>query len=392
MLFLQIKYIIKASVGALLLFILSGCVSHKSNSYVPVHNSSYQDIYTYKSKQISKKSHLIKPYKKKKKPKKIVRPKKIILQKEKVKLFNQELEAYALQKTTVKVYPFPSNKLRGMMGKSWYKLSSRGNPVNRLIDSNTFCFNKTSSRRFQTPYYKVIFDEPMKIKNIFIHHDEEAYNDKDVKIALKPSLYKLKVKNNTDKYYIYSKAESYSKYKITNYIKQNSTLVDGLNYSSSEFLPEIYIAFDDLQDLYSTSFINIKKAPTIEVEGYSIKSVVFNTLKTRNSKIYNEALVRQIFIKDKKLYRMIQKNVRKFILPRHSIARLPIVGKKKIERKKEKRKKKVKTKKKVKSIFFDDSDVIYHPSTGIKVSTHVKKLKTGYTKQNDDFIDFSKGY
>ena len=239
--------------------------------------------------------------------------------KEIIKLFNQEFD-YPKEQISITPRLYPSTHLKGKMGHSFYKWDD----VPRDISSSTFCFKKTGSRRFDVPYYAVKFKYPIVIKNILIYHTEEAYDDRGQKIAIRPALYCIKDKERSEGSYVFSKANYGYYYQATESIdKKSGVRVDSLNFDRDKPLKQIFLAFDDLQDLSSTSYINLKKKPMIKIEGYSVEAVVLNALKTREDREYNEKLVREVGFKNTRLFRLIQKNANKCKLPKSSVAYLP---------------------------------------------------------------------
>ena len=237
---------------------------------------------------------------------------------EKIKLFNQEFDMP--EPVVVKAKLYPSNKLKGKMNDSWYYID--GHP--RKINSKTFCFSQTSSRRFQVPYYALKFPSKMIINNVFIYHTEEAYNDKKESIKINPYLYKTKDRENMKTYALFNRNELYETNKVTKFVDVNSsTNIDAINYYSNEPIKQLFIAFDDLQDMAPTKYIKIKKKPIFKIDGYSPELVVLNALKKRKDLNYNEKLVREVGFKDARLFRKIQQKVRTLKLPKASVARLP---------------------------------------------------------------------
>lgn len=236
----------------------------------------------------------------------------------KITLYNQEFDMPKPVEVDVRLYP--STHLKGKMGESWYEFTDIG----RKIYSNTFCFLETGSRRFQTPYYALKFKYPMIVSNVVIFHTEEAYNDKGKQIHINPALYKIRDKEWMKSSYVFSRASYSEKNHITSYTDTNSTLkIDSLNFHKPKPLKQIFLAFDDIQNLKKTSSIDIKKNPIIKIEGYSVEAVVMNALRTRKDTAYNEKLVREVGFKNVRLFRTIQKNVKKLKLPKSSVARLP---------------------------------------------------------------------
>jgi len=384
MLYLRLRLMLQSSVVFVTFFMMSGCAS----SY---NELSSKNSYTYK---------LPKPLKKKELPK-------IKLDSQKVMLFNQKLQAYGLYSVNVELFPRPTNKLKGKMGESWYS----SNVLKRPFYDSTFFFSKTKSKRFSIPYYKIKLETPMRVNNIYIYHDEKAYDSKGKKIALKPAQYRVKAQDNKGSLYTHSDMDTMTYGKEVAIDSDIMTIkklqdakgkpVDGLNVFSDKDFSEVYLAFDDLEYLSPTKFINVKKVPTIKVEGYSEKAAVFNALRTRSDKEYNEKLVREIGFKDKKLFRSIQKNVKGFKLPKDSLARLPIdVSIKYALRNHAKILKtgrymaKSGSFKHLKSTFiiFDESSV-YHPTTSVEVAKKTSKLKRGDINKNVKYkdLDFSKG-
>ncbi len=237
---------------------------------------------------------------------------------EKITLFNQEFNMP--EPVEVKVSLYPSNTLKGKMNYSWYTIGSHP----RKINSQTFCFSETSSRRFQTPYYALKFPSKMIIKNVLIYHTEEAYNDKKEAIKINPYLYMVKDRENMETFYLYNRNELYETNKVTKFVDVNTnTNIDAINYYSNEPIKQLFIAFDDLQDMAPTKYIEIKKKPIFKIDGYSPELVVLHALKTRKDLDYNEKLVREVGFKDARLFRKIQKKVKTLKLPKASVARLP---------------------------------------------------------------------
>ena len=319
-------------------------------------------------------------------------------EKEKIKLFNQEFEMPSSSTTaTVKLYP--ATQLKGKKGDSWYDWDS----INRTTNNQTYYFSETTSKRFPMPYFAVKFKSPMIISAILIYRDEVAYNDKGNKITLNPNLYLVKDKKSNksmDWGAPYSKTNQYHHNKVTeNVDMSNNIKYDHLNYWSKKPLKNIYIAIDDLSGIQSTKYIDLKKNPTIKVEGYSIQGVVISALKTRTDKDYNEELVREVGFKDTKLFRSIQKDAKNLNLPKSSIAHLPKDVNIKYALKNHA--KIIKTERylatngkyksfKTKAIF--DSSYKYNPNHKIKVTgkkATMKKTKSSH--QTADYIDFSQG-
>lgn len=236
----------------------------------------------------------------------------------KITLYNQEFDMPKPIKVDVRLYP--STHLKGKMGESWYHFSN----TDRKIHQDSFCFSETQSRRFQVPYYALKFKYPMIVSHVLIFHTEEGYNDTGKSIQIDPALYMIKDKEGSKAAYIYSKGSYNEKDQITSYTDKNSSIrIDSIQYDEEKPLKQIFLAFDDLQNLENTRHINIKKKPIIKIDGYSIESVVIDALKTRTDKEYNEKLVREVGFKNARLFRTIQKNVKKLKLPKSSIARLP---------------------------------------------------------------------
>ena len=237
---------------------------------------------------------------------------------EKITLFNQEFEMPEPMEVKVRLYP--SNTLKGKMNDSWYYID--GHP--RKINDTTFCFSQTSSRRFQVPYYALKFPSKMIIKNVLIYHTEEAYNDKKEAIKINPYLYKVKDRENMKTYALFNRNELYETNQVTKFVDVNSsTNIDAINYYSNKPIKQLFIAFDDLQDMTPTKYIRIKKKPIFKIDGYSPELVVLYALKTRKDLDHNEKLVREVGFKDARLFRKIQKKVKTLKLPKASVARLP---------------------------------------------------------------------
>jgi hypothetical protein len=237
---------------------------------------------------------------------------------EKITLFNQEFDMP--EPVVIKSKLYPSNKLKGKINDSWYYID--GHP--RKINYKTFCFSQTSSRRFQVPYYALKFPSKMIINNVYIYHTEEAYNDKKESIKINPYLYKTKDRENMKTYALFNRNELYETNKVTKFIDVNSsTNIDAINYYSTTPIKQLFIAFDDLQDMAPTKYIVIKKKPIFKIDGYSPELVVLAALKTRKDLDYNEKLVREVGFKDAQLFRKIQRKVRTLNLPKSSVARLP---------------------------------------------------------------------
>jgi len=243
-----------------------------------------------------------------------------IKQDTKIKLYNQEFD-YPEPTEVSLVRLYPSSHLKGRMGENINAYN--WDDVPRNIDNQTFCFTKTGSRRFDIPYFSIKFKSPMIIRNILIYHTEVAYNDKKQKIDINPSLYLLKDKDRMKNQYVFSKA-SREKYKLSERIDANTSIrIDSIGFKRSKALKQIFLAFDDLQDLSPTKYIDMKKNPTIKIDGYSVSGVVLSALKTRTDKSYNEKLVREVGFKNAKLFRMIQKKAKTLNLPKSSVAHLP---------------------------------------------------------------------
>jgi hypothetical protein len=315
-----------------------------------------------------------------------------------VTLFNQELSYSALQTAKVKLYPYHSKHLKGKLYYSWYSIPK----IRRSQDYHTFCFSKTSSKRFSTPYYKVMFSEPTKIDQIYIFHTEKAYDDRGKKISIEPALYKVKQDPNTHSFLPYT-ANNYDDITTIKKFVEKGIKVDGINWwtNKKEYVKEIYISIDDLQNMNLTKYVNITKTPTIKVAGYSVKSVVFDTLKQRKSLQENESLVKTIFQTDSKLFRAIQKNRNSFKLPKKSYAKLPLdidisYARKyyakiiKTGRYMDKNGRYKHTKRA--NSFFDTSGT-YKSTLSVKVKGEKVKtvIKSGSAHKSSSFIDFSKG-
>jgi len=237
---------------------------------------------------------------------------------EKITLFNQEFDMPEPVAVEAKLYP--SKTLKGKMNYSWYSYDN----LRREIGYETFCFLETSSRRFQIPYYALKFPSKMIINNVLIYHTEEAYNDKKKPIKINPYLYEIKDKENMKDGYAYSRKDLYRTNKLTKYIDTaTSVKIDSLNFNSQKPLTQLFVAFDDLQDMAPTKYIEIKKKPIFKIDGYSPELVVLHALKTRKDLNYNEKLVREVGFKDARLFRKIQKKVKTLKLPKSSVARLP---------------------------------------------------------------------
>ena len=232
----------------------------------------------------------------------------------KIKLYKQEFDMPAPVSVSVKLYP--STHLKGNMGFSWYRF----NNTDRTINYDSFCFSKTKSRRFPTPYYALKFPYPLIVSNVLVYHNELAFNDKKQRVEISPNLYRIKDSETMKNPYLFSYEETnnFEKYQD----KKTKLRVDSLNLDSKKSLNQIFLTFDDLEAVSYTRYIDVKKKPTVKVEGYSVEKVVFHALRTRNDKIYNEALVREISLKNKNLFRKIQRNVKSFKLPKKSIARV----------------------------------------------------------------------
>ena len=280
-----IKIILKITIFGVILLTTSGCI-HR------IHIPKATDVQVLEEPKKSKKS-------------------------EKITLFNQEFDMPEPIEIEARLYP--SNHLKGKIGYSWYEVIGQ----KREIDSSTFCFKETSSRRFQTPYYALKFPS-MTVKNILIYHTEEAYNDKNEHIKINPYLYEIKDKENMKSAYIFNRGDLYDINQLTKYkALDNDIIIDSLNLNLGKPLTQLFISFDDLQDMAPTKYIEIKKKPIFKIDGYSPELVVLNALKTRKDLNYNEKLVREVGFKDARLFRKIQKKVKTLKLPKSSVARLP---------------------------------------------------------------------
>ena len=243
---------------------------------------------------------------------------------EKITLFNQEFDMPEPIEAEVKLYP--SNKLKGGMadgsvGENQAMLIMKKATKSLKLDS--FKFSKTTSRRFNIPYYALNFP-PMIIKSIQIYHTEKAYNNNKQLVEINPYIYKLKDKDYTKSYYLFSRRNLHTENQVTKYKDLSTGIkIDSLNYHSSKPIKQLFIAFDDLQDMAPTTYIEIKKKPIFKIDGYSPELVVLHALKTRKDLDYNEKLVREVGFKDARLFRKIQKKVKTLKLPKSSVARLP---------------------------------------------------------------------
>ena len=158
---------------------------------------------------------------------------------EKITLFNQEFDMPEPIEVIARLYP--SSHLEGKMGDSWYEIIGQEREINR----KTFCFNETSSRRFQTPYYALKFPS-MTIKNILVYHTEEAYNDKKEHIKINPYLYEVKDKENMKSAYIFNRADLYDINQLKKYKALNDDImIDSLNLNLGRAITKLFIAFDN---------------------------------------------------------------------------------------------------------------------------------------------------
>jgi hypothetical protein len=204
------------------------------------------------------------------------------------------------------------------------------------------------------PIYRIKLDYPMKLTDIKI----EFFNKFKVsgeEIFLEPHDLTLCLNKKCTKYGSfseYSPMNLYSKKMPLKFSKRrykeeptykHSKSDDGewrttqRLYTPKEFINkeirEIYISMNwfrkvDLSDIKNSKNKITFSMPKIDIyidgKHNTIYDVVLKNLKRRDDKSLNEELVREVGKKDIKLFRIIQKNAKKFKLPKKSIAFLPL--------------------------------------------------------------------
>lgn len=240
------------------------------------------------------------------------------------------------------------------------------------------------------PYVKVLFDKPTYIAKLLVYQTQIIFDGEGGKILLYPRSYKIKIDNDNLRDF---NASYY-------YDTQTLVEIDELNISSNVPHMSLSLAFSDLVNIQEGEELpHIKKYPTLKIDGYVVQDLVFHTLRTREDKTLNEALVKTIAAENEELFRKIQKSTESFKLPDDSLANLPqdvdlryaLKHQQKIF--KSNRYKSVNGKyKKVHARKNFDSSYTYKSSHKVKI--HGKKVKVKKTAKKHkvaDYIDFSEG-
>lgn len=191
-------------------------------------------------------------------------------------------------------------------------------------------------------FYKIKFDYPVKIKELQFYIPKFMINQYEEDLT--PITYKLCFNHKKCHFYgfddnlnpVGSLNDQYDRYARPKYVKDQFSKQN--LFKLDQTIKELYFSIDNyLLDLDNISVTehrdsvrnNNKSTITyandfiFDYDGSSDECIVTENLRTRKDKKLNEDLIRNIALKDEKLFRYIQKNHKKINVSSVSLAHLP---------------------------------------------------------------------